>query len=231
MNMSRYFAFLQIVFVCGTVSISILLPGRAQDQSQTPQAPYVAAVPKDAHWTITLKYPASGNPAPASSNAKSTSPDSHPLQIDTLKSGTSKQITVTYPDGKSARYDFLGKYMMKMTATGPSVSIAATLVDPPCPFYTPDFLFTDWVRAQGTSAFKGVVPYNGVTCFHYQNSSGEEAWINTETMLPVAAKKPLLAEADYQFLSPPDSPLVFPAVETNAISNIENTAKVLQSVR
>jgi hypothetical protein len=208
----------------------------AQDQRLVPVAPYLAPLPSSGHWTITLKhYSARGLDAAA---VPPTPPGSgEPVSIDTIQDGGILRMTLTFADSPTIQIDRKGDYYIRQTSTG--VQLFGT-GDGPLSFFALDgFLFAEWVRQQGLAAFQKVVQYEGVKCFYYKNSTpetekdptnGQEAWIDVQTMLPVAARDDGI-EADFQFHNPPTSPLQLSPEEARLIQSREKALQIQSSIR
>jgi hypothetical protein len=216
----------------------------AQSETPVPRPPYIAPVPSYAHWTIKIQPSSSPGSTPSAQPTRDTT--FLPLMIDTVKTGDTKQVTLSYagqPPEEINEKDgivFLptpkGTLMVHEppanlpTAPGSSpLDAADPELEGPYPLYSPGFLFARWLASGASSSFKDVVIYNQVRCFHYQNG-GDEAWIDVATMLPVALRHDGI-EADYQFLAPPTSPLQLPPDEAVSLQQTEDAAKAFNSVR
>jgi len=216
----------------------------AQGETPVPKPPYVAPVPSYAHWTIRIQ-PAS-SPASPQSASPTRDTTSLPLMIDTVKTGGVKQVTLSYAGLPPEQINEKDGIIFLPTPKGtvmvhdsggvvPNGSGSSTPdpVDPemtgPYPLYSPGFLFADWLGGKGSSSFKNVVLYNQVRCFHYQDG-GDEAWIDVDTMLPVATKHEGI-EVDFQFLAAPTSPLQLPPEEAASLQKTEDASKAFNSVR
>ncbi len=196
----------------------------AEDVS-APTPPFVAGVPEKARWTITLSY-ADSSAAPS---AKPGIPTDHPAQIETIKSGSSYRFVVSYADGTTQTFDKIGGYVATTTASG----VQLMRVSPeftPFLYFDTNFLFTQWLRDNGLAAYKGIVTQNGKRCFHYQNAAQGEAWIETETRLPVTTQDSAATRATFQFAELQE-PLVFPEAEIKAIDHEEHIIKAFNSLR
>lgn len=168
-------------------------------QPPTPQPPYVAPVPKNAHWTISFQY--------GEATKKQGAVRRELFTLETLKTGDNRRMILVYSDGTSAQYDRIGDYLFKQTNRGARL-LTLTPDDPPFPYYTDGFLFAEKVDL---STFKDVVHYKGTECFHYVTPTGE-LWIATETLLPVAARAGEVS-VHYQFLPAPSEPFAVSAEE------------------
>jgi hypothetical protein len=197
----------------------------AEDASPTPTAPFVASVPEKAHWTVTFSYGSPGAPP----LAKPAVPTGHPAQIETIKSGGSYRFVVSYADGTTQTFDKIGGYIATTTATGVQL-IRISPEFTPYIYYDADFLFAQWVRATGRSAYKGIATQNGKRCFHYLDPAQGEAWIDTQSRLPVTTQDSAATRATFQFSEPQDQ-LVFPDAEIKAVDHEEHVIKAFNSLR
>jgi hypothetical protein len=194
------FAMLPVIALSAGASLSLA----QQDGKPVPRPPYVAAIPVNGHWSVTLD--ASDPQAPAGTKAPLA--DEHvPTSIDTIKVGNTKRVTLFFKDGTSRRFDQVDGYFLTASPAGAKLFVPMD-ASPPYPFYTDGFLFVDHVNP---STFKGVVTCKGVDCFHYQDGS-LDIWIAVDSMLPVAAESGKVT-AYFQFMAPPDAPITLPADE------------------
>jgi len=208
-----------------SLSISVLAAQAFAQQSPAPvpQPPYVAPMPKSAHWIIALKLE---KPEAAATPAKpQATPQPIPTTIETIKTGDTKAVVLSYADGKSQRFDKAGPYFLTSSASRAEVFIPHPGV-PPYPFCTDGFLFFEKVDP---TWFKDVVKIGTVDCFHYQNGS-DQRWIAVDSMLPVAATSGGII-AQYQFQPTPTSPIVLPPDEQAALDKEIKAYKAYQSVR
>ncbi len=192
-------------------------PIRAQDRElPAPKPPYIAPLPHDGHWLITLKR---AEPDPAQSisdkRARTVTPEPIPTAIDTLKTGDTKRITLTFRDGTAQQIHQVRGYILTTAAEGPQIS-TATPGAPPYPFYTTAFLFVENI---GPSTFKGVASIQGKECFYYRTGT-TEAWIDIDSMLPIASKAEGII-AHFQFLPPPTTPIALPPEEASILNQQE----------
>jgi len=210
------------------------LPGAASPRDEagaTRRGPALAAAPEAAHWKIRLKYPAEipaesqeGTPA---SSAPAPVPD-QPTEIDIVQTGTRRRVTLSYEGLPPRQVDQDGPYIL--TANGGTIRIGVLQAgESPYPFYAAVFPFVDWVGQQDGAAFRNTVKYRGMTCLHYQ-SGADEAWIDSETLLPVAARHEGI-EAYYKFLPAPTAPLAFPPAEELLIQKSARALKIAASLR
>jgi hypothetical protein len=164
--------------------------------------------------------------------------------LDTVKTGDVSRVSVYYRGAAPEVFNEKGgtvfvptqkSVMMlhdedaSMQSYGPEPPDPNAGFKGPYPYYSRGFLYADFLYHKGLSSFKDVVLHNSVRCFHYQDGD-YEAWIDVETMLPVATKHGGI-EADFQFLPAPTSPLELPPEEAASIQKSEETYKVLRSIR
>jgi hypothetical protein len=205
--------------------------------SLIPVAPYLAPVPNPGHWTIILKNIAAVSPQNAAVAPVPWDSD-EPRTVDVIQAAGISRVTLNFQGAPPVQIDRKGDYYIRRASTGAQLFGTG---NGPLSFFALDdgFLFAEWVRQEGASAFKKVVQYKGVTCFYYQNekpemekdpNNGQEAWIDVHTMLPVAAKDDGI-EADYQFQAPPDSPPPLSVEEAHLVQARENALKAQSSIR
>lgn len=213
-------------------SIPILMMGAATfiftgivqaQEAPHPSPPYLAPVPMRGHWTIKLKRVTSAHPL----QDQSLPPDV-PTKIEITTVNHAKRTTLTLGDGTTQDFDQEDGYLIFSSSAGLRV-VSATERIFQSPFCSDGFLFAEWLRTAGISAFKETVTYRGILCFHYQNGS-VDVWTDSNTGYPVAAKDKDI-EADYEFLPPPSGPLIFPRQETDALLKAEVALKTLREVR
>ena len=204
------------------ISITVLAARTFAEPSPvpTPQPPCVAPVPKSAHWTITLKSEVAVTPGKSQ-----PAPQPMPTTIEIIKTGDTRQVTLSYSDGTSQRFDQAGPYFLTGSASRTELFIPRSGA-PSYPFYTDGFLFFERVSP---SWFKDVVKIEGVDCFHYQNGSAQ-LWIAVDSMLPVAAVSGGII-AQYQFQPTPGSSIILPLDEQAALDKEIKAYKAYQTVR
>jgi len=181
--------------------------------AQTPTPPYLATVPPKLHWIVTFSYIAKSAPDSIAS-------------IDTTKVGTTKRVLVKYVDGSSRQYDILGSDCYTEV---PSLGLQCLRISDgyhPFPFYDEPFPFTACVSAAN---FKERTIYQGMPAFHYQDAAAE-AWISTETRLPIGADQIGAVKTTYQYLPPPDAIELTPG-EQKAIQIQKTAAQTFQQLR
>ncbi|XHR31131.1 MAG: hypothetical protein ACFUZC_11365 [Chthoniobacteraceae bacterium] len=162
----------------------------ARAEEAIPRAPYVAAIPENAHWNVYLQE-GRGTPS-ASDSTKGV-----PAVIETVRTGDIEYVTVKYKDGATEQFARVKNDLVIALANKPRL-LAVTPDTPPYPFYSEGFLF---VEGLGLSSFRETVNYRGVQCSRYENASGE-VWIATGSLLPVAARMGSML-AVYEFLPAP----------------------------
>jgi hypothetical protein len=215
-------------------------PAHAQDRPAVPHAPYLARVPDNGHWSITLTYP-SATPTTASEHSSATKLNSdQPVTIDVERGDGFSATTFSFQSAPTVRVDAEGGYSFLPGPTGPLLYNAGCQF--PISFYTTSFLFSEWLRQQGSSAFDKMIVYHGVPTFHYVNHRppphtnlfdagyGSEVWVNVKTMLPVASKWDGI-EADFTYLPPPNSPPQLSPEEIALIQYKANITRAVDSIR
>ena len=208
-----------------------------------PKAPWLAPIPDNAHWTISITYTAPGIMANSPQNKVPASQAGFSVSLDVIKTGSLKQVTVSLAGGGVQQFDQRGVYFAVRAPEGLRLVSPSNLF-PPYRYYSPGFHFVDWVQE---SAFKDVAKYKTILCFHYaeviENEPGQggsvrpadpnnikEAWIDVGSMAPVAYKEHALT-AEFSFQQPPASPLSFPPDELAQFEKREATDKAFQSIR
>jgi hypothetical protein len=187
---------------------------RAQEPAlPVPKPPYVAPIPDDARWVVTMEATAG------------TSAQTFPTAIETIKTGGLKRVTLFFKGGTSQRFDQKGEYLLTTTPAGPQISKYIPLL-PPYPFYTNGFLFVENI---GPANFKGVVKIKDVNCFYYSNGN-TSIWIAVDSMLPVAARQDGVL-AHFQFLPAPTQPLTLPQEEAAQLEKYEAAANAFHAMR
>jgi hypothetical protein len=184
--------------------------GMAQEPLR-PKAPYVAPVPKNAHWLVTMKYPHAAAERPTS--------------IDIAKTEDIKRLTISYSTEKPKEIYAVRGYYLTETAQGPEL-MNVDRSDLLYPFLSDEFVFIGRLKAE---QFKEVVKINGVTCFHFQNEISE-VWIAADSMLPVAARKDGMM-AYYQFFPPTEAPVILPPAESAFLQRHENACNAFRGMR
>ncbi|XHR27169.1 MAG: hypothetical protein ACFUZC_14580 [Chthoniobacteraceae bacterium] len=178
-----------------------------------PKPPYVAPLPQNGHWTITLN------------SVAQTDKERVPATIDTIKTGETKQVTLLYKDGTSQRFNHAGGYIFTQSSKG--VEIFTKLPGIPAyPCYTDGFVFVENI---GPAVFKDMAKISGTECFHYQTGSSD-VWIAVDSMLPVAARSGNLT-AYYQFQPPPTAPIALPPEEAAILRKWEKAYNAFGAMR
>jgi hypothetical protein len=178
-----------------------------------------------------MKYPAAA-PVPGQSvPLPPTQGLDKPTVLDIIRTGDIRRATLFFANQPSEEINEKDGTFFVPTGQGILMTraVSQALGEGPYPFYSPGFLFADWLGRGGPSSFKDVAVYNQARCFHYQEG-GDEAWIDVDTMLPVAMKHDGI-EADYQFQSPPTSPLQLPPEEATALQKTEDAYKAVNATR
>ncbi len=204
MKMLRLFACL---LVCSLPAV------RAQEPA-APRAPYVAPVPANGRWVVTLETP--GVPAAQTDL---------PAAIETVKSGDLKRVTIYYKSGTSKRFDQKGEYLLTTTPAGLQIDRYIPMF-PPYPCYTNGFLFVENVVPAN---FKGVVKLKGADCFYYASGT-TGVWVAVDSMLPMAASHEGVV-AYFQFLPTPSQPLTLSPEEAALLQKYEAAANAFRAMR
>jgi hypothetical protein len=198
--------------------IIVVGAGPAWAQQPAPKAPYIAPVPSNAHWVVTIK-------PPGSEKQVSSEVAREVVSVDTVKTGATRQVTLTFSDNTTERFDHAGGYILTATPQGPQL-IAAVENPPSYPFYSDGFLYSGGVSPE---SFVGVETFQGVECFHYRTEVND-VWISTETMLPVASKADGTM-AYFQFLSAPTVPLALSPEKLALLERQERAYKAFRDLR
>ena len=187
-----------------------------------PTPPFVAPVPASADWTITAKYPP---PPPDAPPKGDKAPDPRIAEVHTTKTGEIRHDHVVLVDGNESDQWYVSGFLLTMPPGSTEVAVYDLSNDPPPdprdgnPTLAKGFPGVGWVKFD---AYDQTVPYEKHTCYHYlagEIGSGE-AWIDTETKLPVAYKAGD-AVYKYRFNEPPTGPLVLPAVYREAMERAQ----------
>ena len=217
--------------LCFLTPILILCAGVVASPEQcreplTPRPPYIAPVPGYGHWVVTLIYSwVDGSRLALPDKSKAGTAEQIPRAIDIVKTDKTKRVTLSFKDGTSHRIDQVNGYILTISNTGPQIFTASPDM-PPYPFYTEGFLFVENV---GPATFSGMVSIKGKECFHYQDGTSE-AWIDIDSMLPVAARKNGYT-VFFQFLEPPTAPIVLTSDEAAVLERQEKAHSAAQSMR
>jgi len=213
-----------------------LLLGMATASAQTdkpaPKAPYLAPVPDYGHWIVTFKYAGSPDSVPADDDAATAAsapkaPDGFPITLDTIKTGDLRGVVFTSADGSSRQFTCQGDWILSSTPKGPQLLVASSS-QRPYAYYTSGFVMLDGVTIN-PSTYKGLDMSKGTAAFHYQ--SGEvEAWIDVNSMLPIAVKANGV-EASYQFLPAPPRPFTIPDDQANLLQKEQAADQKARALR
>ena len=181
-----------------------------------PTAPYVAPVPENVQWTITIK-----STEGAAANQEGSK---HRLtQINSTKTGQLKRDVRVYEDGKSEERWFSGPLIIVPSADGQTARCIdfeeanrSEYGEAGNPIASPGFPGVGWVKLE---YFDKVVTFNQIRCFHYvlskrhNNPADEgkfsEAWIDVRNGFPVAYRAAGSLYL-YRFEGNPIAPLVLP---------------------
>ena len=203
------FPFKMAALLCAGLALSLpnrlLGTGNGSDVPP-PTAPFVAAVPDSADWTLTVKLPtqpASAEPAPVRSGWRI-------VEVHSTRKGKLKRDIITYANGTKAERWFADNLLFWKSAEGSVIAnnLSGNSADPDLAANTPSipsgFFGADWLKQ---SFYDQVVPVEKRPCYHFA-SPNKEAWIDVESKLPVACK---LGDVVYRytFNAPPEA-LAFP---------------------
>jgi hypothetical protein len=223
-----------IVFSLSLMTSAEMSPAQSDDKPPTPQEPYIQPVPDYGHWKVTFKYPGESAPPAAVSAtgtttaASSSSPsDGSPVSIETIKTGELRGVTLTFNEGPTKQFTCQGNWVLSSTPKGAQLSIAIPTALPYA-YYTTGFIFLDKATIN-MSTFKEVEKHNGVMAFHYK-SGDVDVWVDTVTMLPLAAKQDGV-EASYQFLTPPPKPFPIPKDQEQLLQKEQAAYKTTSNMR
>jgi hypothetical protein len=208
---------------CRWVAMLVLISepnwcGAQESVKPIPKPPYVAAVPDDCHWTVTLEYP-------SSRKISTTHSERYPIAIDTIKTGNTKRVTLWFEDRTSQQFDQEGELFLTNSPSGVHAFTAAPDA-PPYLYYTDGFLFIEPIEP---TMFKGSVNYKGIECFYYKNNS-TEVWVDAHSLLPVSAKSGGVM-AHFQFLPKPNAPISLPPEELAILQKQEKAISFFRNLR
>jgi len=223
------------------------------DEKPVPKPPYLAPVPDYGHWTVTFKYenapvsatsstgdstsPTAAKPAvttaaavaPVATTAPTATaaPDGFPTVIDTIKTGDLRGVVLTFANGTSRQFTCQGDWVLTSTSKGAQVGIVNSSWAPYV-YYTTGFILLDGVKID-LSTFKETAKHNGVLAFHYK-SGDADAWIDIDSMLPLAVKRSGV-EVSYQFLNPPPRPFPIPQDQESLLQKEQAAYQSTKSMR
>lgn len=190
----------------------------AQDSKQIPppSPPFVAAVPENADWIVTLQYP--GAPQASASPGSSVSSPRRTTAVHSTKTGNLKHDRITATDGSSEDHWYSGSLYLWPSSSG-QVIVFDTRDNPrdagdTSPSVASGFPGVGWVQL---SCYDKVEPIKERPCYHYIMKGGAvEAWIDVETRFPLAYK---CGDVIYQFKfnAPPTAPLTLPPAYQKAL--------------
>lgn len=187
-----------------------------------PSAPFVAPVPENADWVVTLQRPkvppkADGSPAaPAPA-------DRRIIEVQTTKTGKFRRDRITSADGVTEERWFVDMLLLWPTTGG---EVAATDLsgipfdaEDPNPSVPRGFPGVGWPRIE---FYDKPVLFEKRPSYHYVHEA-TEAWIDAETRLPLAYKS---ANATFQFRfnPPPTAPLTPPDAYQKTLAICEKAA-------
>jgi len=194
-----------------------------------PPSPRLRATPNSVHWMIEFKYPQTGTSGEPGSMANAGPvPPGFVAKLEIVKFGTLKRVTLTQGDGTTRRFLHSGDLMVVKSPSG-VYYLDNIPGGPPYPYGNEAFPLCEWVRSAPADAYLGTVEYKGVTCHHYRASS-QEAWIDVESLLPVAAYGDGVM-AFYRFLDPPSGPIPIDPGEAEAIKMTATKIRAMKDLR
>lgn len=177
--------------------------------------PWVAAPPDNAQWRITLQ-PAKGKTEEANKPDAKQPRELQQVLCETL--GKTKRDIRIYSDGLKEEYWYVDGLELMPVRPGASEIMVSILSAGGA---TEAQMMTDPVSSQGFAGvgwikkadYRDTVQYMNVKCFHYaRDKEGWEAWIGTDTKLPVAFKAGDTLYV-YTFETPPGPPTLPPAYQ------------------
>ncbi len=192
----------------------------AAANSPEPTPPYVAPIPQNAQWTVTLQYGTAADKGDRSSPTKADGKAVHQLQqIQCTKTGAIKHDKSIYSDGIVEESWYSDSVLLAPFPNSKQIMVITNLQDlgrinfgeKGNPTQSFGFTGVDWVKK---SYFEKMTSFQKKNCYHYilpgnEQTSGAEAWIDVKTALPVAYKVDGVIYT-YQFDSPPSSSLSVP---------------------
>ncbi len=173
-----------------SAAFAIALTGRvsaAGGDVPSPRAPYVAPIPQYADWTMRL-VPSSNA---GKENEASISPTT-PTLIQTTRTLGIRHRIATYASG--AKLESWQSGVAAINNLNESDVTVADTSQVEAFDLAAQNIFSELAWVNGSN-FQGVAQVDKVNYYHYANGL-EEAWINTETMLPAFYKK---ADLMYRF--------------------------------
>jgi hypothetical protein len=184
-----------------------IFEGAAKDLSDIPPPtpPFVAPVPENADWVLTVKYPAK----PAAAPDAPALPDLRVTEVHSMKTGDIKHDELTSADGKKRDNWYVGTLYLWAVPQGDvlAADLSGTPANPmdSSPSVSNGFPGVGWVSLNN---YDKVVFWEKRPCYHYA-TEGLQAWVDVETLLPVAY---IAGNATYvfKFNAPPTQPLVLP---------------------
>ena len=193
-----------------TANIDLASASASRD-SAPPSPPYVASVPENADWTITITNP----PLPPPPPETPPQPDLRATEVHTTKAGALRRNQVTAANSGTPPIEHWtlpnlyfwttpqGKPIMTDLSSNPPSD--GKDADPESPKGFPGVA---WVKLE---LFDQTLTFEKHTCHHYVLPGGAlEAWIDTETRLPVAYQQGDTVYL-YKFNAFPGGTLTLPA--------------------
>jgi len=180
----------------------------AQDAAQAPQPtpPFVAKVPDQADWKITVKYLPDASDAAAPRNAYRV------VEVHTTKIDGIKRDQIHYANETTSEQWSVGNMILWQMPSGAIGMTDSTLQPDPdtkgdvgFPVAADSFPGVSWVRSE---FFEHLVVFEQRKCFHYVNGP-TEAWIDPATRYPMAYKSGN-GFYRYQYSAVPNETLTLP---------------------
>lgn len=194
-----------------------------QEPPPRPQAPFIAPIPKEAHWRIILKYP--GAESEAADQLPTEVKRTRISSIETEQSGGVRKVTAQYADGSQKVYHHLESYVF--TRQGAVVRLRTLVKEPPpYPGFAEGYLYIPKLEA---SMFQGLEKVEGRECFRYATPEAD-VWVDATTMLPVAARA-ADALAVFTILPPPAGAVNLPPEETALLKKQQRALSAFRAMR
>jgi len=192
---------------------------RAQEVYPAPKAPFVRPVPDFAEWTVTMQK--------TSELAKAT--PSKIREVHVIKTKDTARVSISYSDQTTEEYWIANHAILTpnssntritlMPVTSAKASFERDLQGANEAELSPRFFgYFAGITWISESCFDRVVFLERHPCYHYVAAKRMEAWIDSDTRLPVAYKD-LVSNTTYRytFAPPPKDLLVLPTRYREAV--------------
>ena len=193
------------LLTCLTILFGSIRAPAQQDAAEIPppKPPFVAPVPANADWTVTLQYLA----APPAAGGKT---DGRMTEVHSTKVGNIKRDRISYTGKPPEEHWFANTLSLQTDAKGEvSVqdlgSMPASDNGDPNPSVAVGYPGVKWLAA---NCYDKVVTLEKHQYYHFVREK-LEAWIDVETHLPLAYRTDNMVFR-FKFNAPPDAPLVMP---------------------